>query len=103
MTDIDIPKPVDAVIECKVWTTQLVYEDGVTELGRYIVTRRPKQAYMVVFGDRDPLPAVAKDHREPIAETRELEGLTVPVLVVPFEVTSPSTVGREQRRKQRGN
>jgi hypothetical protein len=102
MTDIDIPKPVDAVIECKVWTTRLVYDDGVTELGRYIVTRRPQRAYMVVFGDRDPLPAIAKDHREPIAEKHDLEGLTVPVLVVPFEVISPSTVGRDQRRRGRG-
>jgi len=101
-TDIAIPPPEDAVIEVKVWTSRREYEDGLEELRRYINTHRPKQAYMVVFGDREPLPAIVDDHTQAIAEERQLEELVVPVIVVPFEVDAPSKAGRAQRRRARG-
>lgn len=101
-TDVLIPRPDDAVIETKIWTAPQKFEDGMTELGEYIRTERPKQAAMVVFGDRDPLPSIIQDHREAIAEVRELEGLQVPVIVVPFDVEYPSKVGESERRKKRG-
>lgn len=97
--DIVLPPPDDAVIETKVWTTRQEYEDGLVELGRYIQTERPKQAFMVVFCDRDPLPPIVADHRQEIAEQPEIEGLVVPVIVVPFEVVAPSKAGREARRR----
>jgi hypothetical protein len=100
-TDIRVPKPEDAVIEVKVWTTKQVYEDGLLELERYLHTERPREAFMVVFGDREPLPSIVSDHRQEIAETRTLEGLAVPVIVVPFEVEQPSKIGRNQRRRSR--
>lgn len=64
-TDILIPAPDDAIIETKVWTTERTYRDGVEELGRYTHTEQPKQPYMVVFGDREPLPSIISDHRPP--------------------------------------
>jgi hypothetical protein len=101
-TDILIPAPDEALIETKVWTDERTYRDGVVELGRYIHTEQPKQAYMVVFGDRDPLPSIITDARQPQAADEYLEGLTVPVIVVPFEVDAPSKAAAQQRRRQRG-
>jgi hypothetical protein len=100
--DIRIPAPADAILETKVWTTERKYLDGVEELARYIHTERPKQAYMVVFGDRVPLPAIISDHRQERAPDEEIEGLTVPVIVVPFEVDAPSKAAGEERRRNRG-
>jgi hypothetical protein len=101
-TDILIPAPADAIIETKVWTDErTTYRDGVTELGRYIETENPKQAYMVVFGDREPLPSVLSDASEVCAPDEEIRDLIVPVVVVPFEVEAPSKVGAAERRRQR--
>lgn len=99
-TDILLPPPEDAVIEAKVWTTRGVYEEGMEELARYIHTERPKQAAFVVFGDRDPLPPIVTEHTQAIAEVRELEGLEVPVVVVPFEVDPPSKARRNEKRRR---
>jgi hypothetical protein len=100
-TDILLPPPEDALIETKVWTTLQVFEDGMLELGEYIRTEQPKQAFMVVFGDREPLPSIVADHRQDIAEERPLAGLVVPVIVVPFDVVPPSKVGREERKRRK--
>jgi hypothetical protein len=100
-TDIQIPAPEEAIIETKVWTTRGKYEDGLEELGRYIHTSRPAQAFMVVFCDRDPLPPIVEDHRQAIAEERPLEGLVVPVIAVPFEVDQASKAAYEARRRSR--
>lgn len=99
-TDLFIPE-LDALIEVKVWTNRSTYDEGVEQLGRYIHALRPATAFMVVFGDRDPLPAIASSHREPIAETLLLEGLNVPVIVVPFEVDAPSKALRKGRARSR--
>lgn len=101
-TDILLPPPEDAVIETKVWVSQSVFEDGLVELGRYIHTVRPKQAVLVVFGERDPLPPIVTDHRQEIAQVRELEGLQVPIVAVLFEVVPPSKARRDERRKRAG-
>ena len=45
-----------------------VLADGLEEVRRYITTHRPRQAYIVVFGDRDPLPPIIGDHAQAIAE-----------------------------------
>src|SRR5207253_4779145 len=71
-TDILIPIPDDAIIETKVWTTERTYRDGVEELGRYIHTEQPKQAYMVVYGDREPLPTIITEHRQERAKDEAL-------------------------------
>jgi len=99
-TDIYIPE-LDTVIEVKVWTNQSTYDEGVEELGRYIHTKGPKAAFMVVFGDRDPLPAIIPTHREPLADPLSLEGLTVPVVVVPFEGVAPSKALRQLKKRNR--
>jgi hypothetical protein len=101
-TDILLPAPDDVIIEVKVWTNPRTYRDGLKELGRYIHTEQPQQAYMVVFGDRDPLPSIVEEHRQELASTEQLEGLAVPVVVVPFEVDAPSKAAAQQRRRQRG-
>jgi hypothetical protein len=100
--DIRIPAPIDAVIETKVWTTELTYRDGLEELGRYIHTEEPRQAYMVVFGEREPLPTIIEKPTQTRASDALLEGLTVPVIVVPFESEAPSRAGSQQRRRQHG-
>jgi hypothetical protein len=100
--DIRIPAPDDAVIETKVWTTELRYRDGVEEVARYIHTEEPRQAYMVVFGDREPLPSIIEEPTQTRAADEVLEGLTVPVIVVPFEVDAPSKAASQQRRRERG-
>lgn len=100
--DIRIPPPEDAIIETKVWTTAGKYRDGVEELGRYVHTERPKQAYMVVFGDREPLPSIIDDPSQERAADERLDELTVPVIVVPFEVDAPSKAASERRRRERG-
>jgi hypothetical protein len=99
-TDILLPA-VRAIIEVKVWDSVREYEDGLEELGRYIHTDRPARAYMVVFGDREPLPSIISDPRQEIAEERPLEGLAVPVIVVPFEVDQPSRAAANSRRRVR--
>ncbi len=101
-TDILIPLPESAIVETKVWTNERTYRDGVTELGRYIETERPKQAYMVVFGDREPLPAILEDAGRLRGPDETVGGLIVPVVVVPFEVEAPSKVGAGERRRERG-
>jgi hypothetical protein len=100
--DIVIPPPVDAVIEVKVWTNERTYRDGVEELGRYIHTEQPEQAYIVVFGDRVPLPSLVADAGQATAPDEHVEGLTVPVVVVLFEVDAPSKAAENERRRQRG-
>jgi hypothetical protein len=99
-TDILLPKPT-RIIECKVWSTYLVYEDGLAELERYIETEEAKAAYMVVFGARAPLPSIIPDHTTAVAEERTLAGVVVPVIVVPFEVDQPSRAGVNARRRSR--
>lgn len=90
-----------AIIEVKVWTDVRTYEDGLEELGRYIHTDMPTTAFMVVFGDRDPLPEIIKDATQVVAEERPLSGLMVPVIVVPFEVDYPSKARSISRRRSR--
>lgn len=99
-TDIYIPE-LDTLIEVKVWTNQSTFDAGVEELGRYIHTRRPRVAVMVVFGDRDPLPAIAASHADPFGAPLRLEGLTVPVIVVPFEGVAPSKALQEKKARTR--
>jgi hypothetical protein len=101
-TDILLPEPDDAIIETKVWTNERTYRDGLEELGRYIHTEQPKQAYMVVFAEREPLPSIITEASQPQAADEHVEGLTVPVVVVPFEVDAPSRAAAEQRRRERG-
>jgi hypothetical protein len=100
-TDILLPKP-KRIIEVKIWTTKLVYEDGLVELGRYIHTEEPEAAYVVVFGDREPLPEIVGDHTTAVAERRTIEGIVVPVLVVQFEVDMASKAASNARRRARG-
>jgi hypothetical protein len=100
--DIRIPPPTDAIIETKVWTGERNYRDGVEELGRYVHTEQPKQAYMVVFGNRVPLPSIIDDPGQARAPNEYLNGLTVPVIVVPFEVDAPSKAAAQRRRRERG-
>lgn len=101
-TDILLPKPEDAVIETKVWTTPQEFDDGIVELREYIRTEKPKQAIFVLFGDREPLPSLVADHRRAVVDERDLEGLKVPVVAVLFDVTPPSRVARTQRRRSHG-
>jgi hypothetical protein len=101
-TDIRVPPPTDAIIETKVWTGQSKYRDGVEELGRYIYTEQPKSAYMVVFGERQPLPSIVANYDHARAADEELEGLSVPIVVVLFEVDPPSKAAARQRRRERG-
>jgi hypothetical protein len=100
-SDILVPPPTNAIIETKVWRSPREYEDGLVELGRYIHTENPDAAFMVLFCDREPLPSIVRDHRQAIAEERRLEGLLVPVVVVPFEVDQPSKAGAQARRRER--
>jgi hypothetical protein len=99
-TDILIPPPEDTIIETKVWTTGAEYRDGVVELGRYINTEKPKHAYIVVFGDRVPLPRLIADPAQPRAADEHIGGLTVPVVLVPFEVDAPSKAAANERRRE---
>jgi hypothetical protein len=99
-TDIYLVE-LDTVIEVKVWTNQSTFDAGVEELGRYIHTRRPKDAVIVVFGDRDRLPAIAQSHMDPFGTPLQLEGLSVPVVVVPFEGVAPSKALREKKARTR--
>src|SRR5258708_7618207 len=101
-TDIVLPPPPSLrIIETKVWGGRRIYEDGLEELSRYINTERPLEAYMVVFGDRVPLPSIVSDYRQAVAEERVLEGLSVPVIVVPFEIDQPSKAAAKERRRSR--
>jgi hypothetical protein len=100
-TDILLPPPDDTIIETKVWTHLQEFEDGMKEIGEYIRTEGARQAFMVIFGDREPLPAIIVDYRQAIAEEREIGGLQVPVIVVPFDVEAPSKLGQIERRTAR--
>jgi hypothetical protein len=100
-TDILLPSP-KRIIEVKVWTSALTYEDGLVELGRYIQTEEANEAYMVVFGDRQPLPSIISDADQAVAEERSISGLLVPTFVVPFEVEPPSKVARLARKRAHG-
>lgn len=101
-TDILIPPPEHTIVETKIWTTEREYLDGVEELGRYIHTENPQHAYIVVFGDRQPLPPLIADHTQQRADDEHIEGLTVPVVVVPFEFEAPSKAAANERRRGRG-
>jgi hypothetical protein len=100
-TDILLTAP-KRIIEVKVWGSMLVYEDGLVELGRYIQTEEPEAAYMVVFGDRVPLPLIIEHHAEAIADQRQIENIVVTVVVVPFEVDQASKAAANDRRRARG-
>jgi hypothetical protein len=101
-TDIVLPAPPSLrVVETKVWGGRRLYEDGLEELSRYINTEKPSEAYLVIFGDREPLPSIVADHHQAIAEERVLEGLRVPVIVVPFEVDQPSKAAARARGRTR--
>ncbi len=69
---------------------------------RYIHTEKPKEGYIVVFADRDPLPSLITDHEQAIADRPVLSGLEVPIIVVPFEVDYPSKA-REAAKKRAKN
>jgi hypothetical protein len=99
-TDILIPS-MGAVIEVKVWTAPQRYQDGLVELSEYIRTLRPTptQAFVVVFGDELPLPSIITSRDDAIAETRRLGHLDVPVVVIPFQVVSPSTAAYKARKR----
>jgi hypothetical protein len=99
-TDIYIPE-LDTVIEVKIWTNRSTYDDGVEELGRYIHTKKPAAALMVVFGDRDPLPGIVASHRDAFGEPLDVEGLNVPVIVVLFEGVAPSKARRQMKARTR--
>jgi len=101
-TDIYIPE-LDAVIEVKVWTDQSTFDAGVEELARYIRTSRPAMAFMVVFGDRYPLPGIVAGPDQELAEPLTIGGETVPVIVVTFEVDFPSkALAAEKKRAKSG-
>ena len=100
-TDIILLRP-PAVIEVKVWETQLLYEDGIVELGKYIHTDGPDQAAMVIFGEAHPLPPIITDATQAIAAHHTLHGIDVAVVVIPFEVDAPSRAGLEERKRNRG-
>lgn len=99
-TDILIPA-LRAVIEIKVWTARQKYEDGLIELGEYMRTLRPpvKQGFMVVFADDQPLPPIVANRDQAIAETRQVGSFAVPVIVIPFQVDSPSSAAYRARRR----
>lgn len=99
-TDLLIPS-VPAIIETKVWSDMDAYEAGLDQLSRYIRTEGPKEAYMVVFGDRVPLPAIISHPDEAIAARPRLSGLEVPVIVVPFETDYPSRAAAMEQRRSR--
>jgi len=99
-TDIYIPE-LNALIEVKVWTDRSTFSAGVEELARYIHTSKSSMAFMVVFGDRDPLPAIATSVTEPMADRLELGTLHVPVIVVPFEVDAPSKALQKSKTRSR--
>ena len=88
-----------AIIEVKVWTDQSTYEEGLEELGRYIHTERPSEAFMVVFGDRVPLPPIITDQTQAVVGPKLLSGQWVPVVVVPFEVDYPSKARAADKRR----
>jgi hypothetical protein len=101
-TDILIPS-IPAIIECKVWDDLPDHEAGREQLSRYIHTDKPKEAYMVVFGDREPLPSIVASHEQAVADRPVLSGLHAPVFVVPFEVDYPrDALAAEKRRARRG-
>lgn len=97
-TDIYIPE-LDAVIEVKVWTNQSTFDKGVEELTRYIRTSKPTQAFIVVFGDRHPLPKIVDGPDQELANPLLLGGLTVPVVVVIFEVDYPSKALENDKKR----
>ena len=78
-------------------------EANVDDRGEIVVGEAVEEeaAFMVVFGDRNPLPAIAKSHREPFGDPLELEDLKVPVIVVPFEGVAPSKALREKKARTR--
>jgi hypothetical protein len=102
-TDILIPSR-RAIIEVKVWTARQKYEDGLVELAEYIRTARPptKEAFFVLFCDDDPLPEVMQSRDQAIIETRDLSGLNVPVVAIPFQMTAPSKKAYTARRRSAG-
>lgn len=102
-TDILIPSR-RAIIEAKVWTARQKYEDGLVELAEYIRTERPptREAVFVLFCDDDPMPEVVAGVDHAVIETRELTGLTVPVVAIPFQVVAPSKKAYTARRSARG-
>lgn len=97
-TDIYISE-LDAVIEVKVWTNQSTFDEGVEELTRYIRTSKPAQAFIVVFGDRHPLPKIVDGPDQELAHPLLLGGLTVPVVVVVFEVDYPSKALENDKKR----
>jgi hypothetical protein len=97
-TDILFAPPTNAIIEVKVWTTETNYEDGLSELERYIQTEAPSEAHFVLFADRENLPSIVSDRDQEIIEVRTLGGLKVSVILVPLESLPPSAVGRAARK-----
>lgn len=99
-SDLIIPSE-DALIETKVWESRAKYEDALEQVRRYIHTEAPGSVYILVFGDRDPLPPIIDRPEQAIADEPVLAGLRVPVIVVPFEVDYPSTARSEERKRAR--
>lgn len=89
------------IIEAKVWTARQKYEDGLVELGEYIRTERPptREAFFVLFCDDEPLPEVVPSIDKAVIDTRELSGLAVPVIAIPFQVVAPSKKAYEARKR----
>jgi hypothetical protein len=101
-TDILIPS-IPGIIECKVWKDVEYHENGLEQLRRYIHTEKPREAYLIVFGDRDPLPSIITSHEQEVADRPVLSGLIAPVIVVPFEVDYPSTARAERKKRTANN
>lgn len=99
-TDLIIPSE-DTLIETKVWESIAKYEDALEQVRRYIHSEAPRAVYIVMFGDRHPLPSIIDDPTQAIADEPVLSGLKVPVIVVPFEVDYPSKARTDERKRAR--
>jgi hypothetical protein len=97
-TDIVIPS-IPAIIECKVWDDVEYHDKGIEQMRRYIHTEHPREAYIVVFGDREPLPVIVAAHEQAVAGRPVLSGLVVPIIVVTFEIDYPSKARDAQKRR----
>jgi hypothetical protein len=99
--DLVVPS-IPAIIETKIWESEDAYKEALRQLDRYLHTEKPKEAYLVMFGDREPLPSIIGDPTQAIVEPRPvLSGLKVPVVVVPFEVDYPSKLKEADRKRAR--
>ena len=66
---------------------------------RAVHTSKPTQAFIVVFGDRHPHPKIVDGPDQELANPLLLGGLTVPVVVVIFEVDYPSKALENDKKR----